>query len=62
MSYNNSFHPAAEKEYIEAYQWYEEHLEGLGNRLVGQLKDRLNSFPKTHSTIKLKSVTVGEVK
>lgn len=32
MDYLLIFHPAADKEYSEAYKWYEERLEGLGDR------------------------------
>lgn len=52
MSYNIRFHPAAESEYIKAYQWYEAHLEGLGDRFSRSIEKQINSFPKTLSTIK----------
>lgn len=32
MNYTIKFHPEAEREYLEAYQWYEEHQSGLGKR------------------------------
>ncbi len=32
MGYRITFHPSAEKEYQEAYEWYEERLQGLGDR------------------------------
>ena len=32
MNYTIKFHPEAEKEYLEAYHWYEEHQTGLGER------------------------------
>ena len=32
MNYTIKFHPEAEKEYLEAYQWYEQHQSGLSKR------------------------------
>jgi len=32
MSFKVLFHPSAESDYVQAYQWYEERLEGLGER------------------------------
>jgi len=32
MNYTIKFHPEAEKEYLEGYQWYEQHQSGLGKR------------------------------
>ncbi len=44
MSYRAVFHPAAEEEYDEAYQWYEEQLRGLGDRFEETLEIRLNQI------------------
>ena len=41
MSYRCVFHPAAENEYDEAYQWYEEQLQGLGDRFEEAIENSL---------------------
>jgi mRNA-degrading endonuclease RelE of RelBE toxin-antitoxin system len=44
MSYEVVFHPTAEVEYDEAYQWYEEQLTGLGDRFEKAVEVRLNQI------------------
>lgn len=41
MAYLLIFHPVADKEYSEAYQWYEERLEGLGDRFLKAVEEQL---------------------
>lgn len=41
MNYLLIFHPEAEKEYIEAYMWYEEKSEGLGTRFESMVEKKL---------------------
>ncbi len=51
MKYQVVFHPMAETEYREAYQWYEEQLRGLGERFEEAIEiklNQLNSKPLLH--------------
>lgn len=41
MDYLLIFHPVADKEYSEAYKWYEERLEGLGDRFLRAIEEQL---------------------
>ncbi len=38
------FHPIAEEEYDEAYQWYEEQLQGLGDRFEETVEIKLSQI------------------
>ena len=38
MSYKLEFHNAIAKEYNEAYEWYEERSEGLGERFIASVR------------------------
>ncbi len=44
MSYQLLFHPQAEKEYSEAYQWYEQQQKGLGDRFEQMVDHRLQQI------------------
>ncbi len=44
MSYQLIFHPEAEKEYLEAYQWYEQEKKGLGERFEKMVEQRLQQI------------------
>lgn len=44
MSYQSIFHPQAEEEYFEAYQWYEEKQKGLGERFEKMVELRLQQI------------------
>jgi mRNA-degrading endonuclease RelE of RelBE toxin-antitoxin system len=53
MAYQVLIHPLAEKEFIDAFLWYEERLSGLGLRFQEKIDIHLNlisntplSFPK----------------
>lgn len=49
MSFSLEFHPEAEKEYIEAYQWYENQLAGLGKKFeirVDECLKQITDNPK----------------
>lgn len=46
MDYTIRFHPAAENEYIKAYQWYEEQLEGLGDRFSQSVERQIKLISK----------------
>ena len=38
MSYKLEFHNAIAQEYNEAYEWYEERSEGLGERFIASVR------------------------
>ncbi len=59
MSYATVFHPLAEAEYIEAFQWYEDQLSGLGERFEQAVEEKLNQinlkpqlFPVKHGNFR----------
>ncbi len=41
MSFHLIFHPEADKEYLQAYQWYEQEQKGLGERFEKMVEKRL---------------------
>ena len=41
MSYTLVFNSEAEQEYREAYEWYEAHLVGLGDRFETEIENQL---------------------
>lgn len=44
MSYKLTFHPKADKEYREAYNWYERIQKGLGERFEKMVEKRLQQI------------------
>jgi len=51
MSYQIVFHPDADREYIEAYQWYEKEKKGLGarfERMVGLHVQQIIDAPENY--------------
>jgi plasmid stabilization system protein ParE len=44
VNYQIVLHPDAEKEYQEAYLWYEEQVQGLGVRFEKAVENRLNQI------------------
>ena len=51
MSYQLVFHPEADKEYMEAYQWYEKEQKGLGarfERMVGLHIQQISDAPENY--------------
>ena len=44
MNYQIAFHSLAEKEYTEAYHWYEEEQKGLGDRFEKMVEQRLQQI------------------
>jgi mRNA-degrading endonuclease RelE of RelBE toxin-antitoxin system len=44
MSYQLLFHPDADKEYRDAYQWYEQERKGLGERFEKMVEQRLQQI------------------
>ena len=41
MKYKVVFHPEATREYIDAYEWYEERQPGLGERFILSVDDAI---------------------
>lgn len=55
MNYRLIFHPQANNEYVEAYQWYEQEQMGLGERFEKMVEQRLQQItqhPENYSLIK----------
>ena len=51
MSYQLIFHPEADREYMEAYQWYEREQKGLGarfERMVGLYIQKILGAPENN--------------
>ena len=44
MEYDLKFHPKAEIEYLEAFEWYEEQLEKLGDRFESSVERKIQSI------------------
>ena len=44
--YRYIFHEAVKADYDEAYIWYEEKLEGLGERFLAALRSKLDEITK----------------
>jgi len=51
MAYSYLLHPEADKEYTEAFIWYEERQEGLGERFIEAVRQKLNQSHKTRKFI-----------
>ena len=47
MAYKIVLHPLAEKEFDEGYNWYEDRLEGLGNRFEEIIDKVISNIGKT---------------
>lgn len=62
MNYQLIFHPVADKEYHEAYRWYEERLEGLGDRFTQAIEDQLNIVTSSPSIYSKKKGNFREAK
>lgn len=50
MKYQLYFHPEAEKEYTEAYNWYEGKKDRLGERFESMVEMRLNAISENPET------------
>jgi plasmid stabilization system protein ParE len=53
MNFTTRLHPAARKEYIEAYIWYETKQKGLGERFMRAIRGKIESLsehPETYSS------------
>jgi len=62
MNFDVSFLPKAEIEYIKAYKWYEEQLEGLGERFSMAVEKQLNKIVKNPYHYPLKKRNCQECK
>jgi plasmid stabilization system protein ParE len=41
MNYQISFHPSVEREYLEAYTWYDSEKQGLGEKFLRRVNAKL---------------------
>jgi hypothetical protein len=44
MNYKLEFHSAIAKEYNEAYKWYEERSEGLGEKFIASVRQTMEKI------------------
>lgn len=61
MSYQLVFHPKAEQEYLDAYSWYEDKQEGLGDRFEQMVERKLKQISEhpEHYAITKSSLSGG---
>lgn len=55
MKYQLTFHPLINRDISDAYNWYEDNLEGLGERFLAELNkfyDKLESHPHLFSKVR----------
>lgn len=53
MSYVVRLHPDADKEYADAYAWYEAQSEGLGERFIAAVSEKIKNIatrPETYGS------------
>ena len=62
MSYSVIFHLVAEKEFQEAFLWYEQRLDGLGERFTKAAESSLNQISSTPLLYARKHASFREVK
>lgn len=44
MNYTYLLHPLAEHDYVEAYNWYEDRQQGLGERFIESVRVKLQAI------------------
>ncbi len=62
MAYQVLIHPLAEKEFIDAFLWYEERLPGLGLRFEEKIDEHLKLISKRPLSFPKKKSSYREVK
>ncbi len=62
MAFQVLFHPLADKEFSEAYRWYEERLAGLGDRIAAAIEERLSQIVVKPLLYRKKKGSYREVK
>lgn len=53
MSYSILFHPLTEIDYNEAYEWYEDRSNGLGERFIKAVRSKINDtllYPEAYGS------------
>ncbi len=55
MIFSITFHPDVLKDYEEAYSWYEDKLEGLGEKFIAAVRNKLENIAKRPSVYSTKS-------
>ncbi len=50
MPYTARFHPLVEKDYAEAYEWYEDRSTGLGDRFLIAVREKIEKIA-AHSEV-----------
>lgn len=62
MPYDILFHPKAEKEYLEAYDWYEQQQKGLGARFEHFIEKQLHKIKLHPEFYPIKHLALRECK
>lgn len=55
MNYKLDFHVDVESDYFEAYKWYEDAKEGLGERFLKMVRSKLEQIGKNPETFSQKT-------
>ena len=50
MAYTVRLHPKADKDFIQAYAWYEEQKEGLGERFILTVREKMEAIANNPET------------
>ena len=50
MRYGYRLHPDTEKDYNEAYEWYEEKVKGLGERFIKAVRNKIEEIAEHPAT------------
>ncbi len=58
--YSISFHPEAEKEYLESVKWYESALSGLGDDFINEIEITLNRIDSNPLLFPIKKFNLRE--
>lgn len=61
MTFQLKFHPLAEQDYVDAYQWYENEQKGLGQRFEKMVDHRLQMISQNPENYHLCKAPYREV-
>ena len=62
MAFNIDFQPKAEKEYLDAFHWYEEQQDGLGRRFEDAIERQLFRIIENPDSYPIKKYQLRESK
>ena len=55
MSYTCILHPKTEEDYIDAYDWYESKQEGLGEKFIASVRNKIQEISRNPQAFSSKS-------